>query len=254
MPEDESGYIVVETIGAFMLFVLLLASILSLIQITAAQSRVRYALTQTALELSMYCYVLDAMGLSGHIMKLDADAAATQGRIDTVQESFENAQEGLAAALGGLGALKDNPLELENLNAVLDGVDMTTKAAGAGGAVLKEAASDPKKTFVYLARYALDAGKNAAVSEFLVRPLMSKHLADASRGADERLEAGGVSGGLDGLDFKVRLVDSQGDISIVANYQIEYSFGALPLPFAKLDVSQTAKTRAWFGSGTGYSG
>ena len=40
MRRDERGYIVVETIGSFLLFVLAVTSILSLINIVAVQARV----------------------------------------------------------------------------------------------------------------------------------------------------------------------------------------------------------------------
>ena len=45
MKRDENGYIVVETIGCFVLFVFLMTSILSLINIVTLQARVHYALT-----------------------------------------------------------------------------------------------------------------------------------------------------------------------------------------------------------------
>ena len=48
MKRDEGGYIVVETITSFLLFVLLNISILSLINIVTVQSRIHYAVTQAA--------------------------------------------------------------------------------------------------------------------------------------------------------------------------------------------------------------
>ena len=62
MRKDERGYIVVETVLSFMLFVFLTVSILTLINIFTVRSRVHYAITQTANELSMYSYIIDVSG------------------------------------------------------------------------------------------------------------------------------------------------------------------------------------------------
>ena len=82
-----------------------------------------------------------------------------------------------------------------------------------------------------------------------------------------------VEGGLDGLSFapgglpgwngeehrvitsydSTRLLTSEGDIRIVVSYKIDYSFGALPLPFKDLKVTQEVVTKAWLGGqGEGY--
>lgn len=68
MRRDEKGYIVVETIGCFILFLFLNASILSLINIVTIQARVHYAMTQAAEAVSMYTYTLDTLGFAEHIV------------------------------------------------------------------------------------------------------------------------------------------------------------------------------------------
>ncbi|MCL2202230.1 MAG: hypothetical protein FWB75_09715, partial [Oscillospiraceae bacterium] len=60
MKKDDRGHIAVETVCAFIPFVLLVVSILSLVNIVVLQARVHYALTQTAKTLSVYCYTLEA--------------------------------------------------------------------------------------------------------------------------------------------------------------------------------------------------
>ena len=82
MGKDQRGYIVVETIGAFLLFVFLNISILSLINIVVVQSRVHYALTQSAQALSMYTYALEATGVAEHIV-------ASSNRADKVAQSSD---------------------------------------------------------------------------------------------------------------------------------------------------------------------
>jgi len=58
MRRDECGHITVEFLGAFIPFLLLAISILSLVNISATQARMHNALTQTALTISMYSYVM----------------------------------------------------------------------------------------------------------------------------------------------------------------------------------------------------
>jgi len=70
---DEKGYIVVETVGTFVPFMLLVISILSLVNIVTLQARVHYALTQAANTLSMYSYVLEAVGAADKLISLDKD-------------------------------------------------------------------------------------------------------------------------------------------------------------------------------------
>ena len=50
------------------------------------------------------------------------------------------------------------------------------------------------------------------------------------------------------------IVDRNGNVKLTAKYEIEYTFGALKLPFGPtLKVTQTAITKAWLGgSGEGY--
>ena len=45
-----------------------------------------------------------------------------------------------------------------------------------------------------------------------------------------------------------------GDVRIRVDYYIDYTFGALPLPFTRLHVTQEVTTKAWLGGeGDGYS-
>jgi len=57
MNRDERGYIVVETVGAFLPFVLLMLFIVTLVNVAAMEAKVHYALTQTAKEISIQSYM-----------------------------------------------------------------------------------------------------------------------------------------------------------------------------------------------------
>lgn len=244
MKQRDGGYIVVETIGSFLLLVLLMISILSLINITVVQVRIHYAMTQAAQTLSMYGYVLDVTGAAGHITNLASNADQVQGEIDEFRE---------------------------NLDGMLDGIEsLSPDQIGASGeAVLNQAqgwvddtVSDPKETLRLLLNYGLQEAENAVFSA-LVKNLVGHYLANGGMTGDEFLRAFGVEDGLDGLTFydfdgtsnDSVMLDANGDLRLAVRYEVQYSFGALPLPFDPvLKVSQTVKTKVWLsGNGEGYT-
>ena len=218
-----------------MLFTLLVVSILSLINIVTIQTRVHYALTQTANELSMYSYVLDALGLSNDIKALDETGRQVESDIDNMLNDLNTIQNGLTTSSSSTTDFFDN------LDAVVEAVGSLSNSAGS-------ALQDPKGTFVNVVRYGLDTAKNYAMQEFVIRPMLEKYLNNGNQDADAFLTSYGIVGGLDSflLDKSV-FIDSAGDITIVASYEIDYTFGTLPLPFATIQVEQTAKTKAWLG-------
>lgn len=239
MRKDENGYIVVETIGAFILFVLLITSILSLVNIVALQARVHYAITQAAQTLSMYSYTLEVTGVADHLSKLSNKA----------NKDRENANE-----------------FINNINGLLTGIeslsiDDTKHYAGEVYNGVESALDNPKETISSLARLTLEETRNFVFGE-IAQALVGRYLRNGSMNGDEYLKSVNVIDGLDGLQFygflqgneNSSLIDENGDIKLIVRYEVEYRFGALPLPFKpKLAVTQIVKTKAWLnGSGKGY--
>lgn len=250
MRRDERGYIVVETIGSFLLFVLAVTSILSLINIVAVQARVHYAITQAAQTVSMYCYVLDVTGAADHLV-------ASAGQAQTVQVESDAFKENLNGLLDGLESLDPDQVGAKG-QAALDQVQ--------GWA--DDASADPKASLQLLLNYGLQEGENA-LFEQLIRPLVGRYLANGDMSGDEFLKAFHVSEGLEGLDFydfsltslepsganDSTLLTADGDVKIAVQYDVDYTFGALLMPAGtpKLHVSQVVLTKAWLGGkGEGY--
>jgi len=225
MKKDENGYIVVETVGTFIPFILLIISILSLVNIVTLQARVHNALTQAANSMSMYSYVLYLTGV-------------TDGLIS--QNNSTNASG-------------------ENINAVIGGIESLSKGnglnAGAGNRVLtatEAAASDPKSLIQNFLNYGVGELRDMA-SKQLVSPLVGRYLANGDMPGAEYLASVRVVN----FDFSdCIIVDRNGNIKLTVDYEIEYTFGALRFPFGPtLRVTQTAITKAWLGgSGEGYRG
>lgn len=233
MRKDENGYIVVETIGAFIPFILLVVSILSLVNIVTVQTRVHYALTQAANTLSMYSYTLEVTGVASALTTLDNKATKARKEANAIKN---------------------------DINVIFDAINSLSRGEreyGKGGSI----ADDPKAALQLVMGYGANEGRNALFAQ-LARPLVGRYLANGNMNGDEYLKSVHVINGLEGLEFyslgkganNSVLIDKDGNIKLVVRYEIEYKFGALPLPFKpKLGVTQTVKTKAWLnGSGKGY--
>jgi len=220
MEKNDNGYIVVETVGTFIPFLLLVISILSLENIIALQARVHNALTQAASTLSMYSYVLEATGVADNLITMDEKA----------------------------GAISDS------INSVLSGIDSISKGnIPSGNNILGQLGSmldDPKGMFQSAANYGLSTAINYASAQ-MVSPLVERYLTNGDLSGSDYLHSVGVER-FDITDCVI--IDRNGNIKITASYEIEYTFGALRLPFRPtLRVTQTAITKAWLnGSGEGY--
>ena len=249
--DDDGGYIVVETVGAFIPFIFLVVSILSLVNVVALQARVHYALTQAANTLSMYSYVLEVMGIANGLSMLDNKA-------DKVAREANALRDDVIGVLSGIESFSDISGTAAHGAAAVD------RVFGWG----EEAAGDPKAVLQLLMNYGLNEVRNQAFEE-LVRPLIGRYLANGDMTGDQYLKSVRVVNssngktGLDALEFhkwgalglgNSVLIDRDGKVKLVVYYEIEYTFGVLPLPFKPtLRITQTAVTKAWLnGSGKGY--
>lgn len=245
----------VETIGCFLLFVFLNISILSLINIVTVQTRVHYALTQAAETLSMYSYTLDAMGVADHLTK---SAERSESVVKDANKMISNINEVIGA--------------IEKLD--IDGMQKSGQAVySQSSGFVGQLRDNPKDVLKNFMNYGIQELSGVALST-CIRPLVGWYLTNGELSGDEFLTAFQVEGGLSGLDFytidkvgfnsstnrfvpiadsKSRFLNSQENIKLVVQYDIDYTFGALPLPFGKLHVTQEVMTKAWLnGHGDGY--
>jgi len=194
--DNKNGYIVVETVGTFIPFVLVVVSILSLVNIVTLQSRIHHAMTQTALTLSMYCYVMEAMGVADDLSQLDRKANEFSSSINSVFD--------------GINTLSNNS------DSMLRG----------------------------LADFGLNELKSYTSAE-MIHPLLMSYLENGDASAEKYLE------NVKAADFNLTdciLIDKNNNVKLTVEYEVEYTFGALRLPFTPtLRISQTVVTKAWLG-------
>lgn len=249
MKEHEDGYIVVETVMAFTLYLFAVLSILTLINVVVVQSRVHYAITEACETISMYSYLLEVNGDAEHLMKQ------------------EEVADGVDARLQGT---------VDNINGIVDGAldfDGDAISNGIDGVQDSWDGFNPK---VELSNFALQRGKNfafAKLMEILSLHYLNNGIGDdgVSRqkgedflsgfGVEDGLHFWGTYGmGINELHLEVqtggdgsKFLDADGNIVISVNYTVQYQFGTLNLPFDALEIHQVVKTKAWLGGeGEGY--
>ena len=245
------GYIVFEAIGLFVPLILLMASILSLVNIVTLQTRIHYAMTQAANTLSMYCYVLDVAGLSDKIMSIDEGGEQVRAEIDSIKENVAGVLEGITSIqhdnVPAPGALPSHkPLSYEE--------SIADRPAGVMDSMIDFALSESFEVLL----------------EKLVRPIIGRYLANGIQTGDEYLQSVNVINGLKGLSFHdfdllslhnassrgSTLLNMGGEVRLVVHYEVEYMFGVIPLPFRpSMRIAQTVVTKAWLGgAGSRYGG
>ena len=248
---DEKGYIIAETTGSFIPFVLLMVSILSLVNIVALQGRIHYAMTQAANTLSMYSYTLELLGIANDLTTLDTKS-------ERIIREAGALRSDISSAISGIDSLADISGAFESGDRAVD------RVLGWG----EEIADDPNAALQQLMCYGISELRDRVFEE-MARPLVGRYLANSDMSGDEYLKNVGVMNkttgarGLEALEFyqfslfeggNSVLIDHNGNVKLVATYEVEYTFGGLPLPFKPtLKLSQTVVTKAWLnGSGEGY--
>ena len=256
MRKNEQGTILIEFVGSFLLFVLLIMSILSLVNIGTMQARMHYAMTQTANTLSMYGYVLNVSGADGFLISNAAVA--------------ENVRQGANTSIDDINNVLN---EINNLS--ISGVVSSAEiAAGNIGAQVDNVIENPVQAVQSVANYGLNQGMSFGFGEIL-KPLIGYHLANGDMSGDEYLRSVGVDG-VESLSFFTlsapgytpagkgqlvgtinglpaddsALLDHNGNVRITVQYEMKYSFMGLDniMPFEpKLKITQSVMTKMWHG-------
>jgi len=261
--KDERGSILIEFVGSFLIFVLMIISILSLVNIVTAQARMHYALTQTANTLSMYGYILHVTNIDGFMMGVQTGA-------DTVNSEANQLIDDINEVLSGI-----NNLDLAGIQKGAEGVQ------GRVGSWVVNTIKDPICAIQIIMQYGLSELESAGF-ELILRELMKYYLSNGDMDGDEYLKSVGINSDLEFYTFSLPgyvpaqpgqsvgsvtnipddnsvLLDANGNVRITVQYKIDYWFYGLQLPFSdsdnipRLSMVQSVITKMWLGgSGDGY--
>jgi len=261
------GSMTLEAITVFLLYFFMIISILTLVNVVTLQARIQYALTQTAITVSMYAYLLHVTGLDTRLIQIaedndsfEANIHGVAGQANTVLNDVSNLMD-MVSNLNISGLASDGRQSFNNVGNLM----------GSADEFISGMVSNPQEAFQVLMRYGLGEITDATFANFVVRPLFAHYLTNGLDDGATFLRNFGVIDGLAGVSFydfsfagiefdnqenqfidvrgrNTTLLTSDGDVRIAVRYEIYYSFGALPLPFEpRLRVSQVVQTRAWLG-------
>ena len=244
MKKGGKGYIVVETLTSFTLLVCFMAAILSLINVVVIQSRVQYALNQTAQAVSMYEYSLHLTGMDSHLKTMAGKARKTEMEIDEFTTNINDVLDGIKDIAGSTS--------ISGAYQSAQGSYQSGQAAyGQAKEWVETTVNDPKEMLSKVLTFAGNKAQQAAFSA-LAEEITLRYLSNGPLSGEEYLEKMQV------INFEIdpnvsTMLDENGSIIICATYEVKYKFGLLPLPFDTIKFNQRVATQAWLGgAGDGF--
>lgn len=242
---NENGSVVMEATLSLSVFMFLIVTILSIVNICVAQAKIGIALNQSAEELSQYLYIYSLSGLN----QVQADAYANNSQ--TI-EQIEGLEEGLTDSIQVIKDFGSNgTLSSGDIDAIKDGLSSIQDNVQKMDEIAEEIYNTEDKSawIKSLAKVAGNEGFEMVkgwVGGAIAKGLMAKHLALSDEiGCDTTLKRLGVVDGFSGLHMQNSgiYVNGTEDIVLVCNYKIRL------LTLLKHDITfdfvQCAKTKAW---------
>ncbi|WP_130863161.1 TadE/TadG family type IV pilus assembly protein [Bacilliculturomica massiliensis] len=220
--KNDQGVLTVEACIAFTIFMMVLLTILFLMRIVYVYALVQHAAAQTAKELSTYTYLYEVTGIN---------------------DLKETVQSGAAAGTAGFNQDAEH---IMGIYGSLMGADLSGAAAHA-----EELTSDPVKILKNMGSMLISNSVTAVNNQAfaaIARPMMAGYIAADSNGAgaDEKLQALQVVGGLKGLDLSgSRFYETGREIDIVVCYTLD---PLLPIDLMpEMNLMNRAYTTGWDG-------
>ncbi len=244
----ERGSVTIEATISLSAFMFTVVTLLTIVNICVAQSKISIAINSAAKELSQYSYLYALTGINESESALKAAADETKTDVNGVLSDLND----VFTEIQNLG---ENDVSSGDISGVLEGVDNIAEASGTLKDSLEELASDPKQLAFGMAKIlasdALDVAKSRLIAAPLSKALCKKNLV-SERGGDVEsyLKSLGIKphangSYLDGLDFSKSTIFPGGsnEIRINVSYDIKV-ITLLPIDFS-FHFNQTAVTHGW---------
>lgn len=261
---SQCGSATIEAVIGFTVFLLAIFTILGLANFCRAQMMVSAAVDTAAKELSQYSYFYEMSGLKKFDNVLQDNAKVGKnnineviGTVDTLYSSISNTKDQTV----------QNKTEIDNMLASgqvdLDVLDQTVSdisngvrdigdAAGTVQNAIGDVINDPmvymRSIVALLGAEGSDAAKRA-IAIPLARSFVAKHFGASTKECDERLEALGIEGGLDAMDFRASEIfigSAPEDITLRVFYRVKL-FQVFDWIILEADVNKVSTCRAWLG-------
>lgn len=243
MKKNCRGSITVEACLTFTLFMFAFIGITSLSRFVRAESKIQYAMNQTAKEFSEYTYVFYRVGLIEEGKTSTEETDKILNDLDTFTTAISNA--GNVARGNSKGSNSESVKTIiNNANAISD----VKKASNALYNDLKTFVDNPtvvmKELWTILKTNVGDEVKSQVVAPVICRILMPKYISDDSKVANQYLEDMGVVNGMNGLDFSSSTIMSDGKtINLVVHYKMKITVPMIG--DLEYNMKQSSTIAAW---------
>lgn len=259
--KNQKGALSIEAALILSFFIVGYVAITTAADFIRAQMIIQHGITQTAKEISAYCYLVSKTGIMEDSYRLGSEAdqfkSSTDTVIDTVVKLYDAVDSGSDSIsssvqeIADCKSLNDMVVSAGNLNQVTQ--DEFNKISSAADTMIETSEayfSNPKQIMKGLSSLAKD-GTLSAVKSYVIAAPISKAMVRKqielygtdSQGRDV-LERLGVVGGMNGLKFTGSSLFNDGEtITIQVSYSMEIPYPGLREK--KLHFIQKASTRAW---------
>ncbi|MCQ2427145.1 MAG: hypothetical protein MJ137_01915 [Clostridia bacterium] len=239
------GSYTVEAALVILPFIVAFLSVVLLVSAVRTETRIRYALGQTAKEIAGYCYPVGRV----------CETAGFGKKADTEKADELLGSVSAFSAMFGKGGKEKDGAEIsvsdvkERIGDVRDDFKSVTAASVKLERSLSALSDDPKAAISALSAVLLETAAGDAVGRVsaivLCKLIMPGYIVPGGDKAavSAELERMGVAEGLSGLNFGLSSIMTDGrSINLVVFYEIELFGGMIP---ARIRVRQSASTSAW---------
>ena len=243
---NEAGAIAIEASLGIFFFLLSICCIMFFSQFARLESKMQYAVSQTAKELSMYYYVLSALGLDEYTTNVPQD---DKDRVD-----LNNTIEALSDFMGDVDDAANIEWDFSSLEKAFEsgknGKETAEELYGSGSKLLEQLkviGEDPVGKIKVILRMIVSSGfKKHVIAPLLCRELLPKYLTGGEKDIDEYLKNYGVENGINDLDFSYSsLLDDGRSIRIAVVYKVNTKKLTFGLIDSDIILRQVAVTAAW---------
>ncbi len=278
--ENESGLIVVEATISLTVFLVVVAAIISLINIFTLTNKVQFSMNAAAHKTAAYSYIYQVLGLRGGEQQMYEDFSShAQANTDTINQvtdsvnktgslvnQFQDVLGSIQGALGDVGNIGNNTSVFGSLTSLGDdystikGKINNIKSDAEGGyasykqsvSMIKDRFSNLDSTLAGFAYLGINVGSEllkGVIGNAIASWLTKSSFESGNYGsADDFLKAYGVKDGFEGLDFYGSSIFKDLNysyIDFVVEYDIDLGFAKMILFKPSIHIVQRVTVPAW---------
>lgn len=263
--DRQKGSAAIEAILSFVGFLFVIFTILNIVNFCRAQTLISNAVDTAAKEMSQYSYFYEISGLQKFSNELSSRADGGASTLNEVVNNVDNLYQSVTGAVDNTidrtteitNAIESGSGDIETIKGQLSSIQTDVQSVETAlnlmDASIEGIMSNPvlylKSIVAVAGNEGLDLLKSHAIAAPLAKALTAKHFGSTTSEASEYLEALGVVGGLEEMNFKMSTIfasETPNEIHIVVYYKLKIN---QILEWAQLEavICKEAVAVAWLG-------